>query len=471
VLASGVEEEKMFFSYSSSFFQNNGRYYNLGWKNRISIVILFAATWSSKETKAFRITSSINNFDSGGISRWKSTLILTNRVSVERKSSFYDDFEQFNDDDEEDEDDDENNSEIFLTQDDKVRIEMFRSQMMTASGDARNKLSPPDINELDDEEDEENEEDQPNDTEKDTKQESTASFNSVEELISFASGGSQLQNKPRDWAIPLLDYDSSSNFENTSLQMANAIVKALKSGVILIANPEKFCAPSSKDSNSKKKNQPSPSLLSKFGLTLPPPSDLGPDRRADLLPVLILLERHPLRGSKAVLLNRRTGYLLGDLEQPSNNPSSSPPKLGAFMIQPLWFGGTSASAGSTVGGGGLDMLHLCPTVQGCQQLTEDGLFWGGNIIQAQEAMNCKSLERPMTGFDFKFFVQSTRWLPTQLEREVRDGTWFIASVSKEVLFKPRDRLGTMRAKPLWTEIIELMGGQFLSVLNSLYDEA
>jgi putative AlgH/UPF0301 family transcriptional regulator len=104
-------------------------------------------------------------------------------------------------------------------------------------------------------------------------------------------------------------------------------------------------------------------------------------------------------------------------------------------------------------------------------LTEDGLFWGGNIIQAQEAMNCKSLERPMTGFDFKFFVQSTRWLPTQLEREVRDGTWFIASVSKEVLFKPRDRLGTMRAKSLWTDIIEFMGEQFLFALNSLYDEA
>jgi len=463
-------------SSSSHFFQNNGSYYNLGCMNRIPTVIFFIATWIAKDTKAFRITSSISNFESGRISRWKSPLIFRNRVvSVGRKSSFYDDFEQFNngdEEDEDDEDDDENNSENFLTQDDKVRIEMFRSQiMMSASVDTRKKLSTTNTNELDDEEDEEDEEDQPNDTENDTKQESTASFNSVEELISFASGGPQLQNKQRDWAIPLLDYDSISNFENTSLQMANAVVKALKSGVILIANPEKFCAPSSQDNNFKKKNQPSPSLLSKFGLTLPPPSELGPDRRADLLPVLVLLERHPLRGSKAVLLNRRTGYLLGDLEQPSNNPSSSPPKLGAFMIQPLWFGGTSASAGSTVGGGGLDMLHLCPTVQGCQQLTEDGLFWGGDILQAQEAMNCKSLERPMTGFDFKFFVQSTRWLPTQLEREVRDGTWFIASVSKEVLFKPRDRLGTMRAKPLWTEIMELMGGQFLSVRNSLYDEA
>jgi hypothetical protein len=39
--------------------------------------------------------------------------------------------------------------------------------------------------------------------------------------------------------------------------------------------------------------------------------------------------------------------------------------------------------------------------------------------------------------------------PIQLENEVRDETWFVASVSKEILFKSRDRMGTRRAKPLW----------------------
>jgi hypothetical protein len=340
-------------------------------------------------------------------------------IVVSKKSSFYDDFEDFNNDDEVEEEDDMS----YMTQEDKARLEMFRSQIiMSTSGDT-NQLATNDFNEEEEEEEDddddnnddedEEEEEEFDDSDEGTVQENMASFNSVDDLISFAAGGLQ-QNKQREWAIPLIDHDdSSSNYENTSLQMANAVVKALKSGVILIANPEKFCAPS-KNINNNSKKQPSPSLLSKFGLTLPPPSDLGPDRKADLLPVLILLERHPLRGSKAVLLNRRTGYLLGDLEQTSTNTASPPPKLGAFMIQPLWFGGTSASAG-TAGGGGLDMLHQCPTVQGCQQLTEDGLFWGGDIMQAQEAMlDCNSLERPMTGFDFKFFVQSTRWLPTQV---------------------------------------------------------
>jgi putative AlgH/UPF0301 family transcriptional regulator len=57
----------------------------------------------------------------------------------------------------------------------------------------------------------------------------------------------------------------------------------------------------------------------------------------------------------------------------------------------------------------------------------------------------------------------------KLENEVRDGTWFVASVSKEILFKSRDRMGTRRAKPLWTEIMELMGGKYKDIRDQLYE--
>jgi hypothetical protein len=242
--------------------------------------------------------------------------------------------------------------------------------------------------------------------------------------------------------------------------------RTIESGVVLIANPAKFCTDFGNTS-------PSATLLSKFGLTLPPPADLGPDRRADLLPVLCLLEKHPLRGSHAVLLNRRTGYLLGDLEQQSPEDGRPiAPRLGAFMIQPLWFGGTSAGGTeeSSSQSSALDMLHQCPAVNGAKQITPDGLYWGGDPAQAQDAMSDTTLERVFTGFDFKFFVQSTRWMPLQLEKEIRDGVWFVASVNKEVLFKPRDRMGTRRAKPLWTEIMELLGGEYLDIRNKLYGD-
>lgn len=204
--------------------------------------------------------------------------------------------------------------------------------------------------------------------------------------------------------------------------------------------------------------QPDPRLLAKFGLTLPPPAELGPDRRADLLPVLMVVEHAPTSNTSsssppptlAVLLNRRTGYLLGDLEQPNdeNDNQRSSPILEKFCIQPLWFGGIDHVSS------GLDMLHQCPTVSGAKPLTSDGLYWGGDPGQAQEAMaqtlttdSRSGRPRPLTGFDFKFFVQSTVWNhPQELERDVAQGIWFAAKVSKDVLFKSRDRMGTRRAK-------------------------
>jgi hypothetical protein len=215
---------------------------------------------------------------------------------------------------------------------------------------------------------------------------------------------------------------------------------------------------------------PNPKLLAKFGLTLPPPAELGPDRRADLLPVLVLVDMKGERGgTRAVLLNRRTGYLLGDLEQQPGGPA---PILEKFCIQPLWFGGVDNVSS------GLDMMHLCPTVQGAVSLTTDGLYWGGEPAQAQDAMSDPSLDRVFTGFDFKFFVQSTLWIPGELEAEIAAGTWFCAKVSKEVLFKSRDRMGTMRAKPLWTEIMEHLSEaeesgpetDYLEIRNQLYDD-
>eukprot|EP00590_Aulacoseira_subarctica_P006077 CAMPEP_0172417704 /NCGR_PEP_ID=MMETSP1064-20121228/4221_1 /TAXON_ID=202472 /ORGANISM="Aulacoseira subarctica , Strain CCAP 1002/5" /LENGTH=338 /DNA_ID=CAMNT_0013156195 /DNA_START=120 /DNA_END=1133 /DNA_ORIENTATION=+ len=313
------------------------------------------------------------------------------------RSNFFDDFEDFvpGEKKPQGEKDEEDGDIMYMTQEDKARIELFRSEMRTGAGSVdvgQNQERTPPNPDFDLSESGEDEDDDDDDEENDiTTQESSigeATFTSVDDLIAFAAGGqrggeAQQQLEQQDWATPLLDHDN--------ILQSNAISNALKGGVVLLANPEKFCPESDPKQQSQ---QPSPSLLSKFGLTLPPPKELGPDRRADLLPVLILLERHPLRGSRAVLLNRRTGYLLGDLENNTPLPGSSPsaptsstvspysatppaPKLGAFMIQPLWFGGTSA--GINTSGGGLDMLHQCPSVQGCQRLTDDGLFFGGDV--------------------------------------------------------------------------------------------
>lgn len=346
--------------------------------------------------------------------------------SMTLASSFYGDFEEFETPDDDDDDDDDEYIEF-----DESAIANFKAQIGIPNDD---------IDDVDEDDD-----DPYPDLVVD---ESLESVSSVEELISFATKSKKQSVGDTTWATAV-DTDD--------------IGKALKGGVILLANPSKFCSDFSPD------KAPSSALLSKFGLTLPPPKELGSDRRADLLPVLLLLDRHPIKGCHALLLNRRTGYLIGDLEQQQDPESGAIPNLGAFMIQPLWFGGTSSGADQSKSSNGLDMIHLCPAVKGAKQLTDDGLYYGGDPAQAQEAMSDPSLERVMTGFDFKFFVQSTRWLPMQLEKEIRDGNWYVASVSKEVLFKSRDRLGSKRAKPLWTEIMELLGGEYKAVRDRLYE--
>ena len=145
-------------------------------------------------------------------------------------------------------------------------------------------------------------------------------------------------------------------------------------------------------------------------------------------------------------MNRRTGNLMGELPanvfdttrmttNPDDDGDGSPPSpptshpLSAFMIQPLWWAGSSPGGNMGgndggpsrrgVGGGGgisaIDMVHACPYVNGSVPLPmSDGLYWGGSPVQAQEAMKDSRLERPLSGFDFKFFIQTTRWLPSQV---------------------------------------------------------
>ena len=405
-------------------------------------------------------------------------------------TAFYNDFEETSkneDDDEEDDDDDDD----YLEEDDynDKAVQDFRSKMSSLFGTDDNK----------------------DDT---TRPSAASSTEAIDELIKLvrqsSDDSSATKNKePKEWAQP------------TTL---------LEPGTVLVANPARFCNDfgiSNNDddddenenlalfstflgTNRASGNSVNPRLLQKFGLTLPPPADLGPDRRADLLPVLMIVER--TRGDsddedmiQAVLLNRRTGYLLGDLEQPTQQSSmnddddddktassSMAPLLEKFCIQPLWFGGVynhnQRDGSSTSMASGLDMLHLCPAVPGAKAITDDGLYWGGDPSLAQDFLNDPSQARIYTGFDFKFFVQITQWSTAkELQHELqapptdqpaaahdRYGNWFACRVNKEVLFKSRDRMGGgtrgRPAKPLWTEIMQLLGGEYLEICQTLYQQ-
>ena len=324
-------------------------------------------------------------------------------------------------------------------------------------------------------------------------------FSSVDELIKFAqTKARQKKNKgdktweEENWskALPHIDKATGEPVDFDDI---------LKDGVVLIANPAKFYPDIAERVEAKKKGGKgflggmfedpfptapqlsgvSPALLAKFGIMSPPTPDQGADRRATILPVLFLIDRDPVMGCKAVTVNRRSGALIGDLATEWNKTA----ELGAFFIQPVWEGGTGTVITSqdsiTVFDNSnlnrkqlpLEMLHLCPYVKGAFPLTMcDGLYWGGDPCEVSTAMKDSRLEKPLTGFDFKFFFKDTRWLPSQLEKEIQDETWIVAQVSKDVIFRNRDRLGPMRAKPLWKEILELLGDDYKHILDLVYED-
>ena len=439
------------------------------------------------------------------------------RPSLLTRWTFYNDFEEgMEDKDEEEDDDDDLEDDYDDLEVSDEEMANFRSKMASLFGDkeggggdssSSSSSSPP----------------------LPTPLTSSSSPSAVDELIQYARESS---------SSSLLDEDASSKAPTEWAYPTNEIGP----GTVLVANPAKFCADFGNGSSSSGEtsvsyaflggltgaaaaamgNRPNPRLLQKFGLTLPPPADLGADRRADLLPVLLIVDHDPQKdGTLAVLLNRRTGYLLGDLEQRAyevldddedddNNDAASSrkmaPLLEKFCIQPLWFGGVYnnknnnndqlSGSSSNSAASGLDMLHQCPAVSGAKMLTDDGLWWGGDPTQAQEVLSDPSLPRIYTGFDFKFFVQATKWNERELEHEIvlpsewnnnqqqdssssgkdyqQYGTWFPCHVAKEVLFKSRDRMGGgagRRAMPLWTEIMQLLGGnEYLDIYQELYKD-
>ena len=94
-------------------------------------------------------------------------------------------------------------------------------------------------------------------------------------------------------------------------------------GAVLVANPQRFC--------SRNPFARAVKDLHRFGLQGPVSgNDLSADTKAQMLPVLLLIE-HGDKGSMGLLLERRTGALMGDI---------SMDEYGCVAISPLWLGGT-----------------------------------------------------------------------------------------------------------------------------------
>ncbi|CAM9741990.1 unnamed protein product [Chrysoparadoxa australica] len=196
----------------------------------------------------------------------------------------------------------------------------------------------------------------------------------------------------------------------------------VKSGTVLVSDPGQFYTRGS-------------SSLERFGLPEPIPRELPGDRQCDLLPVVLLVE-HNDDGSMGIMVNRRTGMLMGDLGD----------EMSTFMIQPIWLGGTTGTQG-------LCYVHTYPQITGAMQLTQDGLYFGGEFESAVRVVS----EGVGSSAQFRFMLNFNTWGPGELEKEIAAGQWHQAECGKMSILKPRDRRGPDVAKPMWLDLMTMLG--------------
>eukprot|EP00316_Scyphosphaera_apsteinii_P024267 CAMPEP_0119325344 /NCGR_PEP_ID=MMETSP1333-20130426/65565_1 /TAXON_ID=418940 /ORGANISM="Scyphosphaera apsteinii, Strain RCC1455" /LENGTH=319 /DNA_ID=CAMNT_0007333309 /DNA_START=157 /DNA_END=1116 /DNA_ORIENTATION=- len=225
------------------------------------------------------------------------------------------------------------------------------------------------------------------------------------------------------------DGASSTMSSRETPEMAQVrVADGLAAGMVLIANPARFC---SRNPFSRAVQD-----LNRFGLQGPVAGDdLSPDIKAQMLPVLVIIE-HSSKGSRGLLLERRTGALMGDISMDD---------FGCVAISPLWLGGIERQ-------NSLYVLHTCDGIASAERVRDN--LWLGGWAEARPRVADSSVAESR----FKFFLGATEWSKGQLEQEIANGAWFVLDCAPELVIK--DRVMGMRpgkTKPVWTELVQLLG--------------
>ncbi|KAL1524430.1 hypothetical protein AB1Y20_019325 [Prymnesium parvum] len=220
---------------------------------------------------------------------------------------------------------------------------------------------------------------------------------------------------------------------------APKIAKTLAAGQVLLAHPKRFCSSNPFARPVKDMNR--------FGLQ-GPVSGMGmpPDVKAQMLPVLLLIE-HGSSGSTALLMERRTGALMGDISMED---------YGCVAISPLWLGGTAKQSS-------LFVIHDVDDIERSTQVREG--LWLGGWTEAKPRV----AESALAEGRFKFFLGATEWGPGQLEQELESGAWLALDCSPELVIKDRV-MGWQpgKPKPVWTELVGMLGDEAKGLMEMVY---
>mmetsp|Transcript_9079 Transcript_9079/g.39953 ORF Transcript_9079/g.39953 Transcript_9079/m.39953 type:complete len:287 (-) Transcript_9079:775-1635(-) len=163
--------------------------------------------------------------------------------------------------------------------------------------------------------------------------------------------------------------------------------------------------------------------------------------------VVFILE-HGESGSCGVVLNRPlrrseikiTGKIEGD------------GKIIADLLgrSPVYLGGP-------VGASNIIVLHDYPGLEGNTEVVKD-VFIGGVPGAIQLAKKGQ-----LDPNRLRFFYGYAGWQKNQLEQEVKEGAWFVAVTSNDVVTDHCIQL----PRPLWRQVLDLMGGKYAAISSKM----
>lgn len=195
--------------------------------------------------------------------------------------------------------------------------------------------------------------------------------------------------------------------------------------------------------------------------------------------VIFIVDYSPSKGAVGLILNRPTQFTLKSISFDITSPDDDDEEgTGASITSDeanqksvtipeflrdnrVYFGGDVKSASSTLIG-----IHpFDETILPGAQKVVDGVYCNGKWFELNDDNGpAVALDAPK----YKFFAQYAGWAPGQLETELEtNDVWIAAACAPELILKQVIQL----PKPLWREILELMGSPYYEMSKKQYGES
>lgn len=151
---------------------------------------------------------------------------------------------------------------------------------------------------------------------------------------------------------------------------------------------------------------------------------------------VIYMCSHDQEGSMGFKLNEFSGYKINQLIKGLDSCSL-----------PVFLGGPVST--NTI-----HFLHMQPDCIPDGQAIGDSIYWGGDFSIVKKAL----MNRTLNPNKIRFFLGYSGWGKGQLEQELSEKTWLVASPNQQVVF-------STQPENVWRDSVRLLGPDFLPLLH------